>query len=135
VVFSSTVTLHNTIVADNFEGSGTTTENDIIASNGAVDASSANNLIGTGGSGGLTNGTNGNQVGVANPLLGPLTDNGGPTKTHALLSGSPAIDRATAVADLTTDQRGLARNVGRTDIGAIETAPKLSIAGRVASNG
>jgi hypothetical protein len=27
-----------------------------------------------------------------NPLLGPLQDNGGPTKTHALFPGSPAID-------------------------------------------
>src|SRR5205823_411806 len=26
------------------------------------------------------------------PLLGPLQDNGGPTFTHALLPGSPAID-------------------------------------------
>ena len=26
------------------------------------------------------------------PLLGPLQDNGGPTLTHALLEGSPAID-------------------------------------------
>ena len=33
----------------------------------------------------------GDQVGV-NPLLGPLADNGGPTMTHALLAGSPAID-------------------------------------------
>jgi hypothetical protein len=28
----------------------------------------------------------------SNPLLGPLQDNGGPTFTHALLPGSPAID-------------------------------------------
>ena len=28
-----------------------------------------------------------------NPLLGPLANNGGPTMTHALLAGSPAIDR------------------------------------------
>ena len=26
------------------------------------------------------------------PMLGPLQDNGGPTLTHALLTGSPAID-------------------------------------------
>ena len=39
---------------------------------GTVASASAYNLIGTGGSGGLTNGVNGNQVGVANPLLGPL---------------------------------------------------------------
>ncbi len=40
---------------------------------------------------------NGNLIGgpingVINPLLGPLADNGGPTQTHALLPGSPAID-------------------------------------------
>jgi hypothetical protein len=31
-------------------------------------------------------------LGAASPLLGPLADNGGPTKAHALLAGSPAID-------------------------------------------
>ena len=40
---------------------------------------------------------NGNLVGgpvngVIDPMLGPLADNGGPTMTHALLAGSPAID-------------------------------------------
>lgn len=34
----------------------------------------------------------GDQVGVADPMLGPLADNGGPTKTHMPLMGSPAID-------------------------------------------
>lgn len=33
----------------------------------------------------------GNLTGVC-PLLGPIRDNGGSTYTHALLSGSPAID-------------------------------------------
>ena len=37
----------------------------------------------------------GDQVG-ANPMLGPLADNGGPTMTHALLPGSPAIDAGDA---------------------------------------
>jgi CSLREA domain-containing protein len=31
-------------------------------------------------------------IGTDDPLLGPLADNGGPTFTHALLPGSPAID-------------------------------------------
>jgi hypothetical protein len=44
----------------------------------------------------------------ANPLLGPLASNGGPTQTMALQSGSPAIDKGSALG-LMTDQRGVAR--------------------------
>ena len=60
---------------------------------GTVSASSAYNLIGTGGSGGLTNGINGNQVGRYRPgaLSAGLANNGGLTETIALLAGSPAI--------------------------------------------
>src|SRR5262245_4593482 len=63
------------------------------------------------------------------PRLGPLADNGGPTLTHALLSGSPAIDfgnNTNAVdADgnpLSTDQRGFVPRVvnDRVDLGAVE---------------
>lgn len=45
--------------------------------------------------------------------LGPLQDNGGPTATQALVSGSPAIDAGDAggCAALTTDQTGLPRVV------------------------
>jgi hypothetical protein len=49
-------------------------------------------------------------IGGADPLLGPLADNGGPTFTHALLPGSPAIDQGTS-GGLTTDQRGSPRPV------------------------
>lgn len=42
------------------------------------------------------------------PLLGPLQDNGGPTLTHALLPGSPAIDKG-ASSGSSTDQRGFLR--------------------------
>ncbi len=42
------------------------------------------------------------------PLLGPAQNNGGPTPTHALLPGSPAIDKGNR-GDLTTDQRGRPR--------------------------
>lgn len=35
-------------------------------------------------------------IGNDDPLLGPLADNGGPTRTHALLSGSPALDQGDA---------------------------------------
>lgn len=43
-------------------------------------------------------------------ILSPLADNGGPTQTHALVPGSPALDLdATCRAGLTTDQRGYPR--------------------------
>ncbi|MCS7222228.1 MAG: choice-of-anchor Q domain-containing protein [Anaerolineae bacterium] len=55
------------------------------------------------------------------PRLGPLQDNGGPTPTHALLPGSPAINAGTNVGCPPTDQRGVPRPQGpRCDIGAFE---------------
>ncbi len=56
-----------------------------------------------------------------NPQLGPLQGNGGPTFTHALLDGSPAIDSGTNIGVAATDQRGFPRiSNGTTDIGAYE---------------
>ena len=53
--------------------------------------------------------------------LGPLQFNGGPTQTHALLPGSPAIDAGRATGCPATDQRGVARpQNGTCDIGAYE---------------
>ena len=43
------------------------------------------------------------------PLLGPLQDNSGPTFTHELLAGSPAIEGGTNTGCPATDQRGVAR--------------------------
>lgn len=58
---------------------------------------------------------------VGNPLLGALGDNGGETRTHALLLGSPAIDAAEPAACLATDQRGVTRPQGAAcDAGAFE---------------
>ena len=59
----------------------------------------------------------------SNPLLGLLADNGGPTFTHALLPGSPAIDAGDDSAAPATDQRGVARPQGAaSDIGAYESS-------------
>ena len=53
--------------------------------------------------------------------LGPLQNNGGPTFTHALLCGSPAIDAGDNTDAPATDQRGFLRIVGGViDIGAYE---------------
>jgi hypothetical protein len=69
----------------------------------------------------------GNLIGV-DPMLGPLAANGGPTETHALLAGSPAIDAGNPAAPLgrgrtcpRMDQRGADR-IATTpcDIGAYE---------------
>jgi CSLREA domain-containing protein len=74
-------------------------------------------------------------VTIADPNLGPLASNGGPTDTQALLSGSPAIDagNSSGCTDnlgviLTSDQRGFHRPVNggialRCDIGAFEYYP------------
>lgn len=61
------------------------------------------------------------------PVVGPLADNEGPTLTHALLAGSPAIDRGDTIDCPEKDQRGAVRpadgdgdNVTICDIGAFE---------------
>lgn len=69
-----------------------------------------------------------------NPLLGPLADNGGPTPTHALLAGSPALDQIPASANgcgdsINLDQRGVSRpQDSACDIGAVEVEPLPEIA-------
>jgi len=114
---NGTATLNNTIVANSPSGG------DVDNNSGTLTGS--HNLI-EDGSGGLADTI------VADPKLGPLANNGGPTQTMALLAGSPAINagsNALAVdpsnngQPLTTDQRGVpfARIAGGTvDIGAYE---------------
>jgi len=62
------------------------------------------------------------------PLLGPLQDNGGPTLTHALLSGSPAINQGKNSFCPATDQRGLTRPSTACDIGAYEVGETADLA-------
>lgn len=120
------VNINNTIVAGNRNSQGDASE---LGAPGLFDITGSNNLIGTGGSGGLVNGQNGNIVGVADPKLAPLDDYGGPTPTMPPLAGSPAIDRgsnALAVrfldgTPLAGDQRGYYRIVnGTADVGSVE---------------
>jgi CSLREA domain-containing protein len=59
------------------------------------------------------------------PRLGPLRNNGGPTDTHALRRGSPAIDGGGFVGVPPPDQRGVKRPQGKApDIGAFERKKK-----------
>ena len=53
------------------------------------------------------------------PRIGPLRNNKGPTDTHALLAGSPAINAGGANLCGANDQRGAAP-VGNCDLGAFE---------------
>jgi CSLREA domain-containing protein len=75
----------------------------------------------------LAGDTTGNITG-ADPRLGPLADNGGPTWTHALLAFSPAIDAGSCTGldgnPVTQDQRDAARPQGAgCDMGAYEATP------------
>jgi hypothetical protein len=90
-----------------------------------------------------TNGGTGALTGVgdqtsADPMLGPLQDNGGPAPTHMPLAGSPAIDQGKNLAGTATDQRGRARTFDNpviptaavgdgSDIGAVEVYPEMSL--------
>jgi hypothetical protein len=119
---ADSVTLQSTIISQNF---ASTTERDFDAVGGApaTFVTGADNLVGQ------TFGYPTVATSSACPLLGPLRDNGGLTLTHALLSGSPAIDAGNNTASLGYDQRGsaatngtmdYARMSGTTDIGASE---------------
>jgi uncharacterized repeat protein (TIGR01451 family) len=114
--------LASCIVAENV-GGGFRTD---ILNEGTI-GSASNNVIGDGSGSGLIDGVNGNQVGTSaaplDPLVGPLTNNGGPTFTHALLPGSPAINAGSNPAALANDQRGpgFSRVSGaQADVGAFE---------------
>ncbi len=75
--------------------------------------------------------------GIINPILGPLSDNGGLTPTHALLQGSPAFnagdpdfDPASFSPPLINDQRGdgFARVDGdRIDMGSFEAISEVVV--------
>jgi hypothetical protein len=110
---SGTLTLMNTIVA----GDTATYSPDLV---GAV-YSLGYNLIQDASGAGLTGDTASILFG-ADPRLGPLAYNGGPTPTMALLPDSPAINRGHFTGSPTVDQRGSPRVIGGAmDVGAYES--------------
>ena len=108
-------TLVSTIVADNSSASGA----DDVHSTMSLQVSGSSNLVmQTRGNAQLPADTL-----AADPLLLPLSDNGGPTQTHALPAISPAIDHGENPDLRATDQRGNGYEreyLGRADIGAFE---------------
>lgn len=111
------VTIHSMLISNNTYGADI--EDDFsVASNQAVTftAGPANSLIRVTSAAGLPTGI----IGGACPLLAPLRDNGGLTKTHALQSTSPAIDSGdnlpiNIIALDLYDQRGSAAANGQRD--------------------
>ncbi len=109
ILNSSNGTLHlkNTIIADSPTGGDCT--------NFGTLATNTNNLIEDGSC---------NPAVTGDPRLSPLADNGGPTQTMALGTGSPAIDAGDDATCEPTDQRGVSRPQGaHCDIGAYEVEP------------
>jgi predicted outer membrane repeat protein len=146
--FASSLNVANSVITGNSAGSGGGIYNNglfgvslveisnTIMNAGALGANVVNNNGGTVTSdgynlssddgGGYLNGP-GDQINT-DPLLGLLQNNGGPTLTHALLPGSPAIDAGDPnfIPPPSTDQRGCPFDRvfnGRIDIGSFETQP------------
>ena len=108
----------------NITTGGATIHNSIVAENTASDCAGAPTSLGTnidGDGSCLVAPAFGDQPST-NPILGPLASNGGPTQTHALPIGSPAIDAGNPTGAPATDQRGLPRG-NLPDIGAFEVQP------------
>ncbi len=152
---SAALTLNDSLIAGNQASAGPEIQNAVILdpmSSGPVNNVTSNNfnLFGTNGNAGVTGFTPGPtdivpSVSLAQ-ILAPLANNGGPTQTHALVAGSPAIDRGnpngcldSTGAPLPTDQRGLPRafdgngdgraacDIGAFELNAQDLSPAISI--------
>jgi len=145
IATSGTTNLNNVTITNNevwYSGGGAgisgnaNVKNTVIAGNTAVSGSpdctatlnsQGYNLIQNTDGCTINGDTTGNITGQS-ANLGPLQDNGGSTFTHALLSGSPAIDAGNPAAPGSggnaceaTDQRGLSRPQGDScDMGSYE---------------
>lgn len=98
------VELRNTIVADNYEGGGAVLGNCVEVSPAVITSLDFNladdatcTLVGA------------NDLVVADAMMSPLGDHGGPTWTHAPEDGSPAVDNGDDAMCPATDQRGAPR--------------------------
>lgn len=110
------ITLQSSIIAGNSDNNG---QNDLGGAAGVI-VTGTDNLV--------TSSTlmtpPGTITVTACPRLGPLVNNGGSTRTHALMQTSPAIDHGDATPGVTVDQRQAPRMAGpQVDIGSVERQP------------
>ncbi|MGC9039982.1 MAG: choice-of-anchor Q domain-containing protein [Roseiflexus sp.] len=145
---NGSITLRSALVAGNTDTSASPGNYPDIA--GSI-TSDGYNLIGNVGDYDFAVNTTGDQYGDPNgttipnsgavespapidPLLAPLANNGGPTPTHALLAGSPALNRIPGGTNdcggaIAIDQRDISRpQDGACDVGAFEAIPAPEIA-------
>lgn len=117
----STVTLTDSILANSVGSNDLVNDQNYSMSGSAIVNATAPNIVMAMSTidGATTNGT----PNTANPQLGLLFNNGGPTPTMVLLAGSPALGAgATGTNVPTTDQRGVARG-SVIDLGAVQDTP------------
>jgi hypothetical protein len=100
---ANTIRLYSSIFAQNYYGSS---ESDLSTANSNPSIAGSDNLVRVAAAN-VPIGTS-----TACPLLGVLRNNGGRTSTHALLSGSPAIDAGDSINVNDYDQRGSTVNNG-----------------------
>jgi len=105
--YNAVTNMANTVIANTSGGSDCSGALELTSANLIEDGSCATTLSG-------------------DPALGPLANNGGPTRTHLPAAGSPLIDAGNdaAAVGLVTDQRGAGfpRFNGIVDIGSVEVA-------------
>jgi len=143
ILSEGTANIYNNIIRDNTAGEGGNDGDDLyVETDSGNETNLFNNILGpssdfiTANSEDLvitdiTLYSQGNNS-TADPMLGPLQNNGGPTFTRALPEGSPAINAGdnaiVATLGLSTDQRGYPRIVNAVvDIGAYEFGSSLAI--------
>ena len=133
------ITLLNVTIADNavgvagaggFWNDDTATARNTIVTGGVTDCVNGDSITSEGGNFSLQSG-----CGFTQPTdhpdtdarLGALAENGGFSKTRALLPGSPAIDAGVNCPPPTTDQRGVERPSGGCDSGAYEVGELVAL--------
>ncbi len=128
--YGGTTTMRSTLIASNIDKGGQAPN---CFSSGGTLASLGQTLIGS--AVGCNYTASASDVAGVDAKLGPLAQNGGPTPTHALLAGSPALGKGAGCAK--TDQRGVPRTAGGAcDIGAYELVRCHGrVANRVGTNG